>query len=180
MIPFLFFDLKTIITRLIEIIVQPEIIESCKSARQLKESDLTDKTKPRLTKLIVVNRLKQSHGITSSQTKEFKKGTQLFVVMMLSKLFEKNPLGSAVLRCASVFDPLRMLVLPREKLHEKFKVLQSFIDLGVISPQNTFLAEDLLQNMLRNFKAFQLRQINLKISTSVLYKFLTIKNSHLS
>lgn len=45
MILFLFFNLKIIITPLVEIIVQPEATESCKFTRQLKEIDLTDKTK---------------------------------------------------------------------------------------------------------------------------------------
>ena len=45
MIPFLFVEPKTIITCLLEIIVQPEVNEFCKSAGQLKEIDPTDKTK---------------------------------------------------------------------------------------------------------------------------------------
>ena len=45
MIPYLFFELKTIVTHLLKITVQPEVIESCKSARQLKEIDLIYKTK---------------------------------------------------------------------------------------------------------------------------------------
>ena len=45
MILFLSFELKIISTCLLEIIVQPEFIESCKCARQLKEISLTDKTK---------------------------------------------------------------------------------------------------------------------------------------
>ena len=45
MILLLFFGLKAIITPLIEITVQLEVIEPCKFARQLKEIDLTDKTK---------------------------------------------------------------------------------------------------------------------------------------
>ena len=45
MIPFLLFDLKTISNRFREITVQLEVIEFCKCARQLKEIDLTDKTR---------------------------------------------------------------------------------------------------------------------------------------
>ena len=45
MILFLSFELKIIITCLLEIIVQPEFIESCKCARQVKEISLTDKIK---------------------------------------------------------------------------------------------------------------------------------------
>ena len=131
MILFLFFELKTIITCLLEIIVQPAIIESCLCARQLKDINLTDKTKFVLVDKInkgffadvVIKKLKQSDAIISSQIKDFKKGAQVFVIMMLSKLFERSPLGSALLQCASIFNALRMSVLPREKLHEKFNIL---------------------------------------------------------
>ena len=104
MILFIFFELKTIITYLVEVTVQPEVIESCKSARQLKEIDLTDKTKllpvdkinSGFSVVFVVNNLKRSNAITSSQVKEFKKGAQSFVTRMLMKLFDRSPLGSAV------------------------------------------------------------------------------------
>ena len=56
MIPFLFFESNTIIACLHEIIVQPEVIESCKSARQLKEINLTDKTKLLPVDRILVDR----------------------------------------------------------------------------------------------------------------------------
>ena len=56
-----------------------------------------------------------------------------------------------MLCCASIFEPSRMLVLPTEKLHEKVKVfLRYFIGLGIISPQKSFVAED-LSNMLQYF-----------------------------
>ena len=105
-IPFLFFELTAIITCLLEIIVQLEVIESCKCARQPKEINLTDKAKLLPVEKInncfsvdvVLNKLKRSNAITS-QINELKKGTQLFVITMLSKLFERSPLGSAVLQC---------------------------------------------------------------------------------
>ena len=84
---------------------------------------------------VVVDKLKRSNAITSSQKKQFKQDAQLFVIIMLSILLEKSPFGSAVLQCVNIFDPSWILVLPGEKLHEKFKVfLRCFIDLGVMSP----------------------------------------------
>ena len=121
MIASLFFVLKTIITHLLEIIVQPEVIESCKSDRQLKKID-TDKTNllpvnkinNRFSLDFVVNKLKRFDAITSSQIKEIKRGAQLFVIAMLSTLLTTlSPLGSAVLRCASIFDASRISVLSR-------------------------------------------------------------------
>ena len=55
MILFLLFELKTIIAYLLEIIVYPEVIESCKSPKQLKEVDLNG-----FSVDVVVNKLKRS------------------------------------------------------------------------------------------------------------------------
>ena len=82
-----------------------------------------------------------------------KKVSSCFSLRCCQNYFERSPLGSAVLQCASMFEPSRMSILPIEKLHEKSKVLlRCFIDLSVISPQKcdkgtsdfkSFLAEDL-------------------------------------
>ena len=82
-----------------------------------------------------------------------KKVSSCFSLRCCQNCFERSPLGSAVLQCASMFEPSRMSILPKEKLHEKSKVLLScFIDLSVISPRKcdkgtsdfkSFLAEDL-------------------------------------
>ena len=82
-----------------------------------------------------------------------KKVSSCFSLRCCQNYFERSLLGSAVLQCASMFEPSRMSILPIEKLHEKSKVLlRCFIDLSVISPQKCdkgtsdfkcFLAEDL-------------------------------------
>ena len=41
MIPFLYFDLKEIIIKLLEIIVKPDVLEKCKSWQKLKGLDLS-------------------------------------------------------------------------------------------------------------------------------------------
>ena len=43
MIPYFYFYLKSIIKQLLEIIVEPKIIDSCKTGKQLKHIDLSDK-----------------------------------------------------------------------------------------------------------------------------------------
>ena len=83
---------------------------------------------------------------------------------MLLKLFESSSLGSAVLRWASAFDSSRMSVLPREKLHQKFKVLlRYFID----------LAEDLVKcpANIHRFSAERDGLGNFHLSTIKLSKF---------
>ena len=43
MIPYFYFYLKSIIKQLLGIIVEPKIIDSCKTGKQLKDIDLSDK-----------------------------------------------------------------------------------------------------------------------------------------
>ena len=163
MIPFLFFELTTIITCLLEIIVQLEVIESCKCARQPKEINLTDKAKLLPVEKInncfsvdvVVNKLKRSNAITS-QINELKKGTQLFVITMLSKLFERSPLGSAVLQC--VFLTHQECQYFQEK--SCMRNAEYFWDVSLTLKRNkatndfkSFLAED-LSNDAAKFQSF--------------------------
>ena len=42
MVPFLFFELKAIVSELLEIVVKSSVIKPCKNVRQLKEIDLCD------------------------------------------------------------------------------------------------------------------------------------------
>ena len=43
--------------------------------------------------------------VTLAEVKEFKVGTQKFIIGVIIKLFERSRLGSIFLRYASIFDP---------------------------------------------------------------------------
>ena len=43
MIPYMYFDLKTMLKSLLEIIVEPEVMQKCKSGKQLIEINLEKK-----------------------------------------------------------------------------------------------------------------------------------------
>ena len=43
MIPYMYFDLKTMLKNLLEIIVEPEVMQKCKSGKQLNEINLEKK-----------------------------------------------------------------------------------------------------------------------------------------
>ena len=43
MIPFLYFDLKAVIRNLLDIVIEPVLIEACDSGKQFKEIDLLKK-----------------------------------------------------------------------------------------------------------------------------------------
>ena len=141
MIPIVYFDLKELVIKLLDIIVKPTVINNCKSGKQLKEIDLSNEEN--LISIGKINmgfavedikRLKQQDKVSLSQLKAFKEGAQQFVISMLEKLFEKSALASVVLRSASVFGPSVMCELSKEKLQERWKyLLKHLIHLGIIT-----------------------------------------------
>ena len=67
--------------------------------------------------------------------KEFKVGTQKFIIGMITKLFERSPFGSKFLRYASIFDPSVLFELKRNLLTKRMKSLLKFmIELNIMEP----------------------------------------------
>ena len=79
MIPFLYFDLKEIIIKLLQIIVKPDVLEKCKSWQKLKDLDLSldknlltdEKLNTGFAVANILHDLKRKDLIKSYQTKEF-------------------------------------------------------------------------------------------------------------
>ena len=70
-----------------------------------------------------------------AEVKEFKVGTQKFIIGMIIKLFERSPLGSIFLRYASIFDPCVLFELGRNLLTKHIKSLLKFmIELNIMGP----------------------------------------------
>ena len=103
----------------------------------------------------VIRKMKREDVVTLSQINVFRQEAQQFITSMLGKFFERSPLGSLFLKSASVFDPLVLRDLPREKIKERWKsLLKCLIDLGILSPQhcdlatnqfNTFVSDELVK-----------------------------------
>ena len=160
MIPFVYFDLKDLVIKLLDIIVKPTVINNCKSRKQLKEIDLSNeenlisfcKINMGFAVEDIIKRLKQQDKVSLSQLKVFKEGAHQFAISMLGKLFEKSALASAVLCSASVFDPSVMCELSKEKLQERWKHLKHLIHLGIIAPSRCDQA-------MAEFKSFQENEV---------------------
>ena len=79
--------------------------------------------------------MKKSDVISNSQINDFKREAQKFIRSMLTKLFERSPLGSLMLKSAAIFDPAKLRELTKEKIHDRWKMLlKCFIDPGISSP----------------------------------------------
>ena len=88
------------------------MIDTCRSGRQLKEINLEDKKNLlSLEKMNVgifvehfLKKIKKSDVITISQINDFKLETQKFNRSMLTKLFEKSPLGCLILKLIAILQ----------------------------------------------------------------------------
>ena len=192
MIPFVYFDLKDLVIKLLDIIVKPTVISNCKSGKQLKEIDLSNEEN--LISIGKINmgfavedikRLKQQDKVSLSQLKAFKEGAQQFVISILKNLFEKSALASVVICSASVFDPSGMCELSKEKLQECWKhLLKHLIHLGIIAPSRCDQAmaefKSLKKMRLRrcgtSFQDFVLGKVDLTIFISKPSVLASIKN----
>ena len=84
MIPYLYFDLKAIVKQLLELIVESNVIDACRSGRELKEINLEDKKnllslEKRNAGFAVehlLKKMKKSDVITISQINDFRREAQ--------------------------------------------------------------------------------------------------------
>ena len=142
------------------------MIDACRSGRELKEVNLEDKNI--LLSLEKMNdgfavehllkKMKKSDVITISQINDFKREAQKLIRSMLTKLFERSPLGSLILKSVAIFDPAKLRELPKEKTHDKWKMLlKCFIDLGILGPQQcdtaTIQFKAFLDEKIKTFRA---------------------------
>ena len=172
MIPFLYFGLKAVIRNLLNIVIEPVVIEACRSGKQFKEIDLSKKGN--LLPLSKINfdfavekernTLAKSGVVTIQLINRFRESARNFVVEMLYKLFERSSLGSTLLRCASVFDPICLLRMTQEKLKSNGKVFS-----------NAFLIFCQLRNVIKLYLISNLLLAISKVSVKLNFKVLHAK-----
>ena len=98
MIPFLYFDLKTVIRNLLDIVIEPVVIEACCSGKQFKEIHLSKKenllplSKTNLGFAVEkkIKTLKKCNIVTIQQINKFRESARDIVVEMLFKFFERR------------------------------------------------------------------------------------------
>ena len=101
MIPFMYTDLKSLIQSLLELVIKQDVLSHCKTGIQMKQLDLCNKDNLLNLKDInlgfavpnIIVKLR-SDDVTLAEVKEFKVGTEKFIIGMITKLFERGPLGS--------------------------------------------------------------------------------------
>ena len=96
MIPFMYEDLKDLVSRLLELFVKPAILENNETGKKMMKLDLFDKEiilsaekmNVRFAVESELNDLKKKDNVTASQIKLFMKGVQIFLCAVVTKLFK--------------------------------------------------------------------------------------------
>ena len=128
MVPFMYVEWKSIVTNLLKLIVKPEVLEKCKTAKQLAKIYLDEKRN-----LLLINKAElafAAHGllsklnkrdiITIDEIKKIKKGTQCFVVSTLKKLFDRSPFTCEFFKYCAVLNPVVLVSCDQKSLSKTF------------------------------------------------------------
>ena len=138
MIPFMYHDLKLLITNLSRLFVKKDKVKTGKKLVTINLHD--DANLLPLEDVEIgfaaeydIKQMMQKDAISKSAIKEFRRKCVVFVRNMLEKIFERLPITSDILKCAAVFDPSN-LVLARGTLMKIFKtLLTELVELKIIS-----------------------------------------------
>ena len=133
----MYYDLKDIIYQFLEMIMKPAVFHSFMAKPQTqkdidlsKDNNLISAGKVDLGLVVdeYISNFKRNHQINADKKiLKFRSEVNCFIVSMLSKLFERSPLGSALLKSASVLDPDVLQDNTRDKLITQFKALLKII-----------------------------------------------------
>ena len=128
MVPFMYVERKSIVTNLLKLIVKPQVLEKCKTAKQLAKIYLDEKRN-----LLLINKAElafAAHGllsklnkrdiITIDEIKKIKKGTQCFVVSTLKKLFDRSPFTCEFFKYCAVLNPVVLVSCDQKSLSKTF------------------------------------------------------------
>ena len=128
MVPFMYVEWKSIVTNLLKLIVKPEVLEKCKTAKQLAKIYLDEKGN-----LLLINKAElafAAHGllsklnkrdiITIDEIKKIKKGAQCFVVSTLKKLFDRSPFTCEFFKYCAVLNPVVLVSCDQKSLSKTF------------------------------------------------------------
>ena len=131
MIPYMYKDLQKLLRKLILLIVKPDVLQNCKSATDIKNLDLSDKSN--LLKLKDINigfaaswKLKELNWkdlITNGQIASFFNDVILFIHSTVQKLLEKSPIFYNIVCNSLAFDPQVVVNENIEDMQYKLKKL---------------------------------------------------------
>ena len=115
MIPFMYRDLKLLITNLLRLFAKKDKVKTGKKLVTINLHD--DANLLPLEDVEIgfaaeydIKQMMQKDAITKSAIKEFRRKCVVFFRSMLEKIFERSPITSDILKCAAVFDPSNLVL----------------------------------------------------------------------
>ena len=141
MIPFLYSDHLKLVKSILCLVLKPDVVNPCSSLTTLTKIDLTDKSYFCKAKDIkvgfgakCVDDLKNSDLVTNQGLKAYLNECITFVTTIASKLFDRSPLGSVIVRNADAFDPTAIASLEIDVLEgEVNRILMYLLKLRLVS-----------------------------------------------
>ena len=143
MIPFMYNDLMKLLKDVLKLFVKSKVIEACRNGYELKSIDVRLKENHMEKKDIVLGfstetalaKLKRQDKVSDSQVLKFREECLTFLVEMVSKLFERTPIGSTIIRNGRIFDPNIMVECSAQRNETCLKnLMNSLIALNIITP----------------------------------------------
>ena len=114
MTPFLYNDIFTLLQKILQSVVEPDLLVNCKNFSNLLKLDLDSKDIFMKLKdmsigfatLFSITKLRENEKISKNQISSFFNNVITFVTTIAKKLFEKSTMSHNVVRNSVIFDPL--------------------------------------------------------------------------
>ena len=146
MIPFLYFDLKSIVLSLMKLFIKSSVLSEAKTGIQLCDIDLESESNQINLKNIglgfaaesELKKLKTADLVTASEESSFLEQAKTFLISLVRKLLTKTPLTSVVVRSASIFDPSIIISTSVDKIEPNLKkLLHHLLSLKIVTAKKS-------------------------------------------
>ena len=115
LVPFMYFDMKNLVTATMKLFVKQDKIKDCKTASDLLEFPLASEVHCKDKEVSLgfatensLSELKKSDQVEGGKIKSFIGECRQFLITLLKKIFERSPLGSPFIRAVRILDPITM------------------------------------------------------------------------
>ena len=166
MVPFMYVGLRSIATNLLQLIVKSEMLEKCKTAKQLGEINLDEKGNLLPTNKVelgfrvhgLLSKLNKRDIITIDETRKIKKEAQSFVVRTLKNIFDRSPYTCEFVRYCADLNPVVVVSCKQKSFQKHFKLLfNELMKLNILSPsQCDAVVMDFTSFYSNEFKKFRM------------------------
>ena len=129
LVPFMDGDLRRLFKSVLAVVVKPKVLENCKTGLDMIRLDLDDEKSLITPKKIHLgfaaeDEIAKLGGQTDTEAVDnLKQGAFKFVLAMLEKLQNRNPLSSSIVRNSVVFNPKSVVSQTSDKLNTRMKHL---------------------------------------------------------